>query len=176
MEVKSNNKIVRLFFIIALFNIMVIQISDASVSVPSREVLSEFQAVDSEESLIGQIFFRFPVQFIWAYPNVSSNIIFIYVRPIGMVGTTVRSNRIFNLNESISVQKDFSGIIDKIEYEGTILDGGFIIIQLNGNYVHSVQQGAKFESIAVIIYKNTPPGTIDSEKLELIDEQNNPTK
>ena len=133
--------------------------------------MSEFNAVDSEESIIGQIFFRFPVQYIWAYPNVSSNIIFIYVRPIGMVGTTVRSNPVFNLPESISPQKDFSESIDKIEYEGSIQDGGFIIIHLNGNYKHSVHQGDKFESVAVIIYKNTPAGSINSEKLELIEEK-----
>ena len=141
MDMICKNKYFQLFFIILLFNVVAIHNCSAKTSVPSRNVLSEFNAVDSEESIIGQIFFRFPVQYIWAYPNVSSNIIFIYVRPIGMVGTTVRSNPVFNLPESISPQKDFSEIIDKIEYEGSIQDGGFIIIHLNGNYKHSVHQG-----------------------------------
>lgn len=170
MEVNKSNKICRQVFAILLLNIMLIPISNASTSVPSRDVLSEFRAVDSEDSIIGQIFFRNLVQFIWAYPTVSSDVIFIYVRPIGMVGSTIRSNPVFKLSESISIQKDFSGIIDKIEYEGSILDGGFIIIHLNGNYAHSVHQGDKFESIAVIIYKNLPAGSINSEKLELIEE------
>lgn len=170
MEVTKKYKICRLILVILLFNIIAIQLSSADTSVPSRNVLSEFNAVDSEDSLIGQIFFRYPVQFIWAYPKVSSDIIFIYVRPIGMVGTSVRDKSIFNFSESISVQKDFSGIIDKIEYEGSILDGGFIILKLNGDYVHSVYQGDKFDSVAVIIYKNIPAGSINSEKLELIEE------
>ncbi len=164
------------FFIMLLLNVLSIKNSHARVSVPSREVLSEFQAEDSEDSLIGQIFFRFPVQYIWSYPLTSSNIIFIYVRPIGMVGTNIRSNPAFNKAESLSVQKDFSGIIDKIEYEGTIIDGGFLIIQLNGNYEFSVHQGDKFESVAIIIHKNIPEGSIDSEKLEVIEEKNKITK
>jgi hypothetical protein len=172
MEINCKTKFRKLLFVFLLLNIITIQISNASISVPSNEVLTEFRAVDSEESIIGQIFFRFPVQYIWAYPTVSSNIIFIYVRPMGMAGTNNRENPAFKLSESISVQKDFSGIIDKIEYEGSLLDGGFIIIQLNGNYVHSVHQGDKFESVAVIIYKNTPSGSINSDKLDLIEEEN----
>ncbi|VAW96648.1 hypothetical protein MNBD_GAMMA22-1031 [hydrothermal vent metagenome] len=176
MEIKCNSKLGMLFFIILLLNVVNIDNSHARVSVPSREVLSEFQAEDSEDSIIGQVFFRFPVQLIWSYPQVSSNIIFAYVRPIGMVGTNIRSNPAFNKTESISVQKDFSGIFDKIEYEGTIIDGGFLIIQLNGNYEFSVHQGDKFESIAIIIHKNIPAGSIDSEKLEVIEEKNKFTK
>jgi len=171
MEINCKNKIYRLLFVLLLFNSVVIQNASTNTAVPSRQILSEFNAVDSEDSIIGQIFFRHSVQFVWAYPNVASNIIFIYVRPIGMQGTTVKENFGFSLSESISVQKDFSGIIDKIEYEGSIFDGGFIIIHLNGNYTHSVHQGDKFESVAVIIYKNIPNGSIKTEKLELIEEQ-----
>jgi hypothetical protein len=171
MDINNTNKFTWFLLATLLINISVIQISSAKTSVPSRNVLSKFSAVDSEDSLIGQLFFRYPVQYIWNYPNVSSNIIFIYVRPIGMVGTTVNADEIFRLPESISAQKDFSGIIDKIEYEGTILDGGFVIIHLNGNYVHSVHQGDKFESVAIVIHKNIPKGSINSEKLELIEEK-----
>jgi len=164
------NKICSAFFTVLFLTSIVIQNSHASTSVPTRDVMSEFKAVDSEKSIIGRIFFQYPVQYIWAYPNVSSNIIFIYVRPMGLIGTTVQSNPIFNLTESISPQKDFSGIIDKIEYEGSIQQGGFIIIHLNGNYEHSVHQGDRFESVAVIIHKNIPEGAIKSEKLELIED------
>lgn len=171
MEMNSNYTRYRIIFVVLLFNILVIPNNYAKTSVPSRNVLSEFKAVDYEDSIVGQIFFRYPVQLIWAYPNVRSNIIYIYIRPIGMVGTTIKENAVFNLPESLSPQKDYSGIIDKIEYEGSILDGGFIIIYLNGEYLHSVHQGDKFESVAVVIQKNIPEGSIDSEKLELINEQ-----
>jgi len=170
MKLNKENKMYAYLFVILVFNFLVIQNSSAKTSVPSRNVFLKFEAVDSEKSIIGQIFFRYPVQLIWAYPNVSSNIIYIYVRPIGMVGTTVQSDPVFSLPESISPQKDFSGIIDKIEYEGSILDGGFVIIKLNGNYTHNVYQGDKFESVAVVIYKDIPEGSINSEKLELIEE------
>ncbi len=171
MDVSKINKFIWFLVVVLVFNISLIQTSNADTSVPSRNVLSKFSAVDSEDSLIGQLFFRYPVQLIWSYPNVSSNIIFIYIRPIGIVGTTIDADPIFSLPESISPQKDFSGIIDKIEYEGTILDGGFVIIQLNGNYLFTVHQGDKFESVAIVIQKNIPKGSIDSEKLELIKEQ-----
>ncbi len=171
MDINKLNKFNWLLLVVLFFNIVVIQSSIAKTSVPSRNVLSKFNAVDSEDSIIGQIFFRYPVQFIWNYPNVSSSIIFIYVRRIGIVGTTVNADPIFRLPESLSIQKDFSGIFDKIEYEGTIMDGGFIIIHLNGDYQYSVQQGDKFESVAVIIHKNIPEGSIDSKKLELIEEK-----
>ncbi|MFV2059033.1 MAG: hypothetical protein ACC653_00035 [Gammaproteobacteria bacterium] len=171
MEIKKISKVSWILLITLICNIIVIQNLSADTSVPSRNVLSKFTAVDTEDSLIGQLFFRYPVQYIWSYPNVSSNIIFIYVRPIGIVGSTINADPVFSMPESISVQKDFSGIIDKIEYEGTIMDGGFVIIQLNGNYVHSVHQGDKFESIAIVITKNIPEGSINSEKLELIKEK-----
>jgi len=176
MEMVKKNKVYKYFFamliIIMAYNILIVNYSVASTSVPSRKVLSEFKANDSEKSIIGRIFFRYPVQYIWAYPNVSSDIIFIYVRPIGMIGTKVQDNPIFSLSESLSIQKDFSGIFDKIEYEGSILDGGFIIIHLTDKYVHSVHQGDKFESVAIIIHKYIPEGSINSEKLELIEEKN----
>lgn len=186
MEISNKVLNQSLFILILYISLYAIpQISYAgSAPIRHHQVMERLEVTETDNAVYARIFFRHRVLKIWSYPSTASNIVFVYVRPIGSVPSKIRNsnnemvnNPIFTVNERLSVRQDTSHILDRIRYEGNIdLEGGILVIDLTGDYFVSVQQGKKFESIALIIRKDSdtdqiiqqqPP--VELKDLELIE-------